>query len=537
MNAKHILPLSGRRLILPCLILLIGSFARLYLFGIVPAGCQMDEAYSAWNAFSLYHCGIDSAGHSYPVYFEAWGGGQNALNSYLMLPLIALFGGHVNAYVIRIPQLLLALASLTAVYFLIKKLFDQNTAYWGMFLLAVCPWHIMMSRWGLESNLAPGFLILGLCFFVYGLERAPFMLLSALCYGLSLYSYATIWPIVPLMLTLQVLYCAMHHRLKLSGWIIASAVLLILSAFPLLCFLFVNMGVLPSFRIGPFSVYKMTYFRSGELARSLSACFDNFKNMCRLFLYQNGLRPYDTIPPYGFFYDIGRFFIVTGIIELLRLFLKSIFSKKYEPSVLLLIQLTGAGITGILITVSMPQINCAYIPLMASGAVGIITFVHLFKIVLRIRSQKAAVIGAHILYFCIALSFLYSFCGFTREYFTSYRELVSAYFQDETDEAVRTAYQIADEKKGDIVIEDALKYPNVLLALEIPADDYLRTVTYSTTPPSPASFQKENVTIYMGIDFELLSARNVYLIYEKDIDRFPGWNSIPFGHWFVVYQM
>ena len=30
-----------------------------------------------------------------------------------------------------------------------------------MFLLAVCPWHIMTSRWGLDVDLAPGFLIFG----------------------------------------------------------------------------------------------------------------------------------------------------------------------------------------------------------------------------------------------------------------------------------------------------------------------------------------------------------------------------------------
>lgn len=528
--------LNCKQLILPCLIFLTGAFVRLYLFGSVPAGYQMDEAYAAWNAFSMYHCGIDSAGYSYPVYFESWGGGQNALISYLMLPLIALSGGHMNPFVIRLPQVFLSLASLAAVYFLIKKLFDRTAAHWAIFLLAVCPWHIMMSRWGLESNLAPGFLILGLCLFVYGLDRAPLMLLSALCYGLSLYSYATIWPIVPLMLTAQILYCTIHHRFRLSRWMTASAILLILMAFPLICFLLVNMEILPSFKIGPFSVYKLTDFRSGELAHTFSACWMNFKNLCRLFLFQNGLRPYDIIMPYGFFYDLGRFFIAVGIVELFRRFIKSIIAKEYEPSVLLLIQLAGAGFVGILVTVSMTQINCAYIPLMASGAVGITAFVRLLKILLEKISQKLAVIGIHISSLCILLAFLYQFGNFTWDYFTSYRELVSAYFQDGTNEAVRTAYQIADEKGRNIVIEDALKYPNVLLSLEIPADSYLETVTYRDVRPAPASFQKGNVTIYMGIDFDHLDPENIYLIYSADIDRFEGWESIPFGYWFVVYQ-
>ena len=43
-----------------------------------------------------------------------------------------------------------------------------------------------MSRWGLDANLAPGFLIFGLHFFLKGLEERKFLLLSGLFYGLSL---------------------------------------------------------------------------------------------------------------------------------------------------------------------------------------------------------------------------------------------------------------------------------------------------------------------------------------------------------------
>lgn len=535
MNRKHFSFTSGYHFILPCLIFLIGSFVRLYLFGKVPAGYQMDEAYAAWNAFSLYHCGIDSAGHSYPVYFEAWGGGQNALYSYLMLPWIALFGGHVNSYAARLPQVILSLTTLIAVYFLAKKLFNRNIANWSMFLVAICPWHIMMSRWGLESNLAPGFLILGVCFFIYGLDRQPLMLLSALCYGLSLYCYATIWPIVPVILALQILYCILHHRFKLTKWTVASGLLLTLFATPLLCFLLVNAGFLPSFKIGPFSVYKMTYFRSDELAHSLADCWSNFKNLGRLFVYQDGLRPYDIILPYGFFYNIGRCFIVIGIAVLLYQFVRSFISRQYEPAVFLLIQLIGAGLIGVLIPVSMTQVNCAYIPLMMTGAFGIAASAQLIKVLSGKISEKFSGIAAYAFSICILLAFLYQFGNFSREYFTSYRELVSAYFQNGTDDAVRFAYQIATEEGRDVVIEDALKYPNVLLSLEIPADSYLQTVTYRDLRPAPASFQKGDVTIHMGIDFDHLSTDNVYLIYMTDIQLFDKWDSTPFGYWFVVY--
>lgn len=45
------------------LILIFGSLLRLVQLGNVPGGYQMDEAYGAFNAYSLFHSGIDSTGH------------------------------------------------------------------------------------------------------------------------------------------------------------------------------------------------------------------------------------------------------------------------------------------------------------------------------------------------------------------------------------------------------------------------------------------------------------------------------------------
>ncbi len=94
--------------ILFCLILIFGALLRLVQLGKVPGGYQMDEAYGAFNAYSLFHSGIDSTGHSYPVYFESWGGGQNALNSYLMLPFMLFTGGRITPLVVRLPQVIVA---------------------------------------------------------------------------------------------------------------------------------------------------------------------------------------------------------------------------------------------------------------------------------------------------------------------------------------------------------------------------------------------------------------------------------------------
>lgn len=299
--------------ILFCLILVFGSILRLAQLGKVPGGYQMDEAYGAFNAYSLFHSGIDSTGHSYPVYFESWGGGQNALNSYLMLPFMVFTGGKITPLVVRLPQAIVAILSLVAVYFLMKEMVNEAAGLWAMLLLSVCPWHIMMSRWGLESNLAPGFLLFGLTFFVYGLKKPRLLILSALSYGLSLYCYATIWPIVPLLLLLEWGYGFLTKTLKIDKYFVIHVVIIGLLALPLLAFLLVNRGILPEFSIGPFSVYVMTDFRVNEIASSFRDILYNFKNLLYLLYRQDIGRPYDVIMPFGFFGITARVLIFLGV--------------------------------------------------------------------------------------------------------------------------------------------------------------------------------------------------------------------------------
>lgn len=166
------------------IILAVGIFARVYKFGSLPGGINQDEAYAGYEAYSLLHYGKDSFGYSFPVYFISWGSGMNVLESYLMIPFIAMFG--LETWVIRLPQLIMAVITLVAVYLLMKRLFNEKAGLISMFILAVVPWHIMLSRWGLESNLAPAFLVLGLLFFIKGMDKQVFYIVSAIMYGLSL---------------------------------------------------------------------------------------------------------------------------------------------------------------------------------------------------------------------------------------------------------------------------------------------------------------------------------------------------------------
>lgn len=507
MHIYGLLSEKNKTWLLPCLILLLGSVLRLSFLGSMPGGMHQDEAFVAWNAFSLFHDGMDSAGNRFPVYMADWGDGHSALYSWLTVLPIALNGGHVNSFISRLPQAVIAILTLPAVYGILKRMFDRQTGLWGMFLLAVCPWHITMSRWGLDANLAPGFLMFGLCFFLLGLKKNSLLLLSAFLYGLSLYCYAVIWPVVPIILALQILYCLITRKLRINKWGILSALLLFAMALPLILFVLVNSSVLPPISLPFLTIPVMPGYRGSELALTLSDMWSNLRRVAVLLLRQDMGSPYDILLPYGLFYDIGRFFIITGFFCLIYHMVQKLRSRHFSYEVFLFIQLAGAGIVGLLVSVTLHQINCLFIPLVLCEAYGIRqTLSFLSGRLPRLsRLLSLAAVAAYL----ILLTF------FQIDYYTDYRATVNAYFAQGVKEAVRYAML----KGNDIVVEKGAQWPRILLFSETSASQYLANVTYAQKP-APASFSKGSITFHMGIDYTQISQDSVYIIYYTDVPVF-----------------
>ena len=125
-------------------IIAAGCAVRLFALGSIPCGLNQDEAFAGYNAWALLHYDVDSSGYHNPVYFTAWGSGMNALESYLMIPFVALFG--TGTAVLRLPQALMACLSLICVYDLGKHISGRRFALCAVAVLATSPWHIMMAR-------------------------------------------------------------------------------------------------------------------------------------------------------------------------------------------------------------------------------------------------------------------------------------------------------------------------------------------------------------------------------------------------------
>lgn len=511
----------------PLLLLMLGAVLRLAFLGSMPGGLHQDESFVAWNAFAIFHEGMDSAGHVFPVYMADWGDGHSALYVWLTIPFVALNGGYITPFLSRLPQAIVAIFTLAAVYGILRRLLNRNAALWGLFMLAVCPWHIMMSRWGLDANLAPGFLIFGLYFFVRGLEKERYLIWSAFFYGLCLYCYAICWLVVPFLLGLQILYGLWHKKLRIDKWsLLASGVLLVM-ALPLILFVLVNQGVIEQIELPFLTIPVMGGYRGDEIAIGFNQLWKNLRTALSLLWNQNTGAPYDILLPWGLFYDIGRVFAVVGAVCLAVKTLKGLFKREYTPETFLFIQLLGGGVVCLLVTAVLHQINALYIPLVLCEAYGIWAFV---TFVVKKKEIVGKVCGA-----VVALVYLVCLVGFQRDYYGDYKQVVNAYFAEGLQECVDYATEVCQETGlSTITVEKGAQWPRLLLYTETLPSEYLDSVIYDVAP-APASFVSDDILIRTRIDYENISKESVYIIYFIDEDIFAkDFDLRKFGDWFVA---
>ena len=475
-----------------CFLLLgLGLFARLYRFGSAPPGLNQDEAFAAYESWALLHYGTDSALHPWPVYLTAWGSGMNALESYLMLPLLALFG--VKTWVIRLPQLLLGLAALPAGFSLGRRWAGVRGGLCTLGLLALCPWHVMLSRWALESNMAPNLLLLGLCFFCKGLEDGRFLPLSALFYGLALYAYSAIWPVMPLLLGLMLVYARprFDRHLALAGLLFAAL------ALPLLAFLAVNYGLLDEFSIGPFSVPRLVAARAGEI--SLQRIPENLAAMFTILVRQSDGLKWNSPGVWGLFYPVVLPVLgALGLGALLRRSFRALRARRFDPAVLLLIWLGCGLVLTALIAVNVNRMNCLLMPVGLTVALGAAALPALCG-----RQAKTA--GAVLLAAALLL-----FAGFARFYFQDYAASLRGEFTDGWDTALETALA----REGTVYVTGALSYPKLLLAAELSPQAFNDSVQYERYPAQYLRPLRFGRFVYCADDDPPFDPAGVYILWS-----------------------
>ncbi len=195
-------------------IIIFAALLRILFLGSHMPSLYGDEISIGYNAYSVLKTGKDEFSKLLPIQFESWGDQKNPAYIYIVLIFERVFG--VSAYAVRLPSALSGIAAVYLTYAIVKQLatfFDlnkendirsENLALIAAALLAISPWHILVSRGGYEANMALTFGLAGVYFFLCWLktEKWRHFLLSNFSFVLAMYTYYTTKLFVPMLIVL-----------------------------------------------------------------------------------------------------------------------------------------------------------------------------------------------------------------------------------------------------------------------------------------------------------------------------------------------
>jgi hypothetical protein len=347
----------------------LGIFFRVWDFANLPAGLNQDEASIAVEAASLYYYGVDRNSQSYPVHFISWGSGQNVPYAYLLMPLVPL---GLSTAVIRLPMLITGILTLILVYWIARKAFTPTVAIFCLLLVAISPWHIMLSRWALESNLFPFAFGLAFLLMLYT-DRSPYwFLVGSGVLALALYVYGTSYFIVPLFFAIVAVANIISHRISWRILLLGMGVFVLL-AIPISLFVLANSLGLGPMHLGPVTIPMMPAGPRYEAmvgllhGAGLKWYRDDLLTTARILLYNTDDRVYDLIPPFGYLFPGAILFSMLGLFLIVG---QRNLEQRYERY-LFLGWLTLAVLLGIIMSPTAVRINIIFLPLIICAGVAL----------------------------------------------------------------------------------------------------------------------------------------------------------------------
>lgn len=456
-------------------ILLIGSLARIWEFASLPPSLNVDEASIGVEAYYLYKFGVDRFGLSYPVHLISWGSGQNALYAYLLIPFVALKG--INAFAVRLPMMLAGVLSLPLIFIAGNKLVSEKFALLVMFFMAVSPWHIVNSRWAVESNIMPFLFLAGFTALTLADTKNHWFLVACVFFASCLYAYGTAYAAVPVFLLLTVPYLLKLQRIT-SRQVITGAVIFILLAFPIGLFIAVNTFKLETKHLGVVTIPRLPVEARYETMAAVfgespfAAISENTRIMLDLLWAQADAFPWNFVEPFGYFYTYTFPLVLIGLIL-------ALFVKEDRPARWLIAAwMLASFVVGIVHPVNLTRINIIFTPILFCIA---LLFLDLERILPRIIPVAVGI-------------FFIAFIFFNRAYHSEeYRKVASALFNEGIIPAIEYT---ADKSDSLICLTDQhySLYIYVLLTQKYHPAEYVDDLEW-IDPTDPANPARRLVTL------------------------------------------
>lgn len=196
--------MKKNKLLILISIFLIGLTLRFYQLGINPPSLTWDEVAWGYNAYALGVDGRDEFGRLLPLdYLESFGDFKPPVYAYLDILPIKIFG--LTEFAVRFPSALFGALTIIVSYFLTRRIFwgAKNRDIYALVatgLLAISPWHIMLSRAAFEANISSFFIVTGIWFFLKGVQEKPsYIVLSVIPLAASFYTFNTARVFVPIL--------------------------------------------------------------------------------------------------------------------------------------------------------------------------------------------------------------------------------------------------------------------------------------------------------------------------------------------------
>lgn len=445
--------------------------------------------------------GLIEIGNKLPAFLVAWGSGQNALLTYLMIPFIKILG--LNALSVRLPMAILGCVSLVIMYLLLNKISNKKIATIGVAFFAICPWHIMKSRWGLESNLFPDLILIFTYLLVKGLEDKNKILyyLSFVIAGITAYAYGTSYYFLPVFIIPLLIILVKKQKITIKEAVISLAIVGVVSL-PIILYVIINTLNLNQINLPFVTIPKLEVNRYKELTAIFSSDFftssiSNFIESMKILITQTDGLPWNSIYPFGTIYLFSTVFTIIGLIDSFRK--DKLIELKY--SYIFNIWFIVSIILTFICEPNINRLNIIMIPIIYYTIIGIY---------LVVNNRNKVAIG-------IAILYVISFGLFMQKYFS---EDCNEYgtFESDLEEVIQYVDKIEDR---DIYITNKIKssYMYTLFYTQYDTREFVETVEYENKYVEFREVNSFGKYHFQKID-NLETEGNVYVIRKEDRENY-----------------
>lgn len=487
------------------LVVFIGCFIVFYSFDF-SLGLNSDEASVGYEAFSLINNGVDRNGVSWPLYMIAWGSGQSAFYTYLVIPFVYLFGLCRSSVVL--PMSIISSITIVVLSNFFRNVFKEKGLI-GLVLFIMMPWFYLKSKVGLDCNVFPDLVLWGIISLYYGIENKKkyLVILSSIIFGISTFSYISSALFIPLFLMIMyfVLWKKKYFSLKdvIINFLITGVV-----AMPMILLVIINFFDLESIKFLGFTIPKM-YSDRVSVATGLSGnilvnFFNNIISMLRLILLQADSVKINSIYPFGVLYYFSLPFIIYGIFKSFKI--KKLFNYLLNSLFI------ACCVLCIVVVPNISRVNILWYCLILYEFFGIIS-------IKNIRVVKSVILIYFINFLCL-----------NYVYFNNYVNSISNYMK--------------------VGLEDAFDYALKLDYDELYfGDNYIYYLFYSeydskefVKKRKASNFDEQfyRVSRIDNVFFELdeINENNVYIVSNEELKLFDlsSFNIKKFDNYFVVYK-